>query len=148
MYNFIFYFFHRIQDVGYGNADGSTKKEGTKRWTWQLIGRKRIKIRYNEMCYKIPFITVLHKRWLELPPNAHVVPFDLGLKKSVTNVIVVILQLWLALLQTLTLTYFMWACYPLSCCTPFSHGHLITSFCFSFAQQGLRWIFSLLFPFI
>lgn len=45
------------------------------------------------MCHKILFITVLHKRWLELPPNAHVVPFDLGFLKSVTNVIVVILQL-------------------------------------------------------
>jgi hypothetical protein len=24
------FFFHRIQDVGYGNANGSTKKEGEK----------------------------------------------------------------------------------------------------------------------
>jgi len=54
---------------------------------------RRIKIRCNEMCYKIPFIMVLHKRLLELPPNAHVAPFDLGFFKSVTNVIVVILQL-------------------------------------------------------
>jgi hypothetical protein len=76
---------------------------------------------------------VLHKRLLELHPNAHVAPLNLGLKKNVTNVIVVILQLWLALLQTLTLTYFMWACYPLSFCTPFSHGQIITSFCFSSA---------------
>jgi hypothetical protein len=48
---------------------------------------------YNEMYYKIPFIMVLHKRLLELRPNAHVAPFDLGFKKSVINVIVVILQL-------------------------------------------------------
>lgn len=45
------------------------------------------------MCYKIPFIMVLHKRLLELRPNAHVTPFDPGFKKNVTNVIVVILQL-------------------------------------------------------
>lgn len=27
---FFLFFLHRIQDVGYGNADGSTKKEGEK----------------------------------------------------------------------------------------------------------------------
>jgi hypothetical protein len=27
---FSFFFLHRIQDVGYGNVDGSTKKEGEK----------------------------------------------------------------------------------------------------------------------
>ncbi len=86
------------------NMTISRKEEGKKKVC------RRIKIRYNEMSHKIPFIMVLHKRLFELPPNAHVGPFDLGFFKSVTNVIVVILQLWLALLQTLTLTYFMWAC--------------------------------------
>lgn len=27
---FFFFFLHRIQDVGYGNGDGSPKKEGEK----------------------------------------------------------------------------------------------------------------------